>query len=227
MRRNRRGPGGSGSTSFLSRALKCTEADLIAGFGALGLVLPEPPDAKPVVITIGNEEWWLTRDQRGGVWIYGQEAGAAPQPQAGSSGPPAEAPAGETAGSASQAQSPDGGQPASQAPASDTVFAAVRLLLKPTRTGALAGEANRLAETLGKTPEEFLAVLTGLGLKVPEKPREKPVFVEDGGDIFWLNRNSKDELWLNSKASKYAVGEDAPEKKHRRPKPKDEGAPTG
>src|SRR5262249_35309254 len=28
MRRNRRGPGGSGSTSFLSRALRCSEADL-------------------------------------------------------------------------------------------------------------------------------------------------------------------------------------------------------
>ena len=32
MRRNRRGPGGSGSTSFLSRALKCSEADLMAAF---------------------------------------------------------------------------------------------------------------------------------------------------------------------------------------------------
>jgi len=41
---------------------------------------------------------------------------------------------------------------------------------------------------------------------VPEKPREKPVFVELGGEIFWLARSSKDEIWLNAKASKYSDG---------------------
>ena len=44
----------------------------------------------------------------------------------------------------------------------------------------------------------------GEPLKVPEKPREKPVFVEHAGEIFWFNRNAKGELWLNAKASKYA-----------------------
>jgi hypothetical protein len=41
-------------------------------------------------------------------------------------------------------------------------------------------------------------------LKVPEKAREKPVFAEHAGEIFWLNRNAKGELWLNAKASKFA-----------------------
>jgi len=89
------------------------------------------------------------------------------------------------------------------------VLAAVRLLLKETKTGAIAGKVDRLAEELGKGPEEFLAALTGAGLKVPEKPREKPVFVEHAGEIFWLNKNAKDELWLNAKASKFADGSDA------------------
>jgi hypothetical protein len=73
MRRNRRGPGGSGSTSFLSRALRCSEADLIAAFGTLGLVLPADAKDKPVFVEIGSELWWLNQDSRGGVWINGRE----------------------------------------------------------------------------------------------------------------------------------------------------------
>jgi hypothetical protein len=141
------------------------------------------------------------------VWINGQERqvdkpasepAADPAPQGGS-------PAGEPA-------------PATQpeAPRSDSVFTAVRLLLKPTKTGGLAARTDWIAETLGKSPEALIEALAGLGLKVPEKPREKPVFVEDGGDIFWLNRNAKDELWLNAKASKYAEGGESPKKKSRR-----------
>ncbi len=73
MRRNRRGPGGSGSTSFLSRALKCAEVDLMAGFAALGLVLPADPKGQPVFVEIGTDLWWLNQDSRGGVWINGRE----------------------------------------------------------------------------------------------------------------------------------------------------------
>jgi len=49
---------------------------------------------------------------------------------------------------------------------------------------------------------------------VPEKAREKPVFVEHAGEIFWLNRNARGELWLNAKASKFSE------------KPEDEQAPA-
>src|SRR5439155_16734321 len=83
-------------------------------------------------------------------------------------------------------------------------LAAVRLLLKETRTGSVAAKIDRLAEELGKPVEEIVATLVGAGLKVPDKPREKPVFVEHAGEIFWLNKNAKDELWLNAKASKFA-----------------------
>jgi len=195
MRRNRRGPGGSGSLSFLARALKCSEPDLLAGFGALGLVLSASPEGTPVFVEIGGEEWWLNRDQRGGVWINGEKKSGNRKAE---SGNPAD-------------EKPDRSSPSS----SDSVFSAVRLLLKPTKTGTLAGLVDRLAETLGKSPEEFLAALTNLGLKIPEKPREKPVFVEHASEIFWLNKNTKDELWLNAKASKFAVDEDPPKKKGR------------
>ncbi|MDB6167713.1 MAG: hypothetical protein JWM88_577 [Verrucomicrobia bacterium] len=205
MRRNRRGPGGSGSASFLSRALKVSESELTAGFKTLGLVVPEKPDDKPVMVEIGPDVWWLNHDSRGGLWINGREkeAGEAlaapdgtPSGQAlGDSGPLATAPSG--------------------APEAGGVLSAVRLLLKETKTGSVAGKADRLAEELGRSPDEFVATLLTAGLKVPEKPREKPVFVEHAGEIFWLNKNAKDELWLNAKVSKFAdkTGDDGGRKR--------------
>ncbi len=200
MRRNRRGPGGSGSTSFLARALRTTEADLMASFAALGLTLSDQAGDQPVFVEFGPELWWLNRDSRGGVWINGREK----QP-------------GETAGSATEA-GPSGAaaeaapaapttEPAAVAPAAplpENTLPAVRILLKETKTGGVAGEVSRLAEELGKPVEALVAALVAAGLKVPEKAREKPVFVEHAGEIFWFNQNAKGQLWLNAKASKFA-----------------------
>jgi hypothetical protein len=82
------------------------------------------------------------------------------------------------------------------------------LLLKETKTGSIAAKVDRIGEQLGKPADDVLATLVGTGLKVPEKPREKPVFVEHAGEIFWLNKNAKGELWLNAKASKFASKDD-------------------
>ena len=200
MRRNRRGPGGSGSMSFLSRALKCSEADLTAAFQAMGLVVPAKADEPPVLVEFGPDVWWLNQDSRGGLWINGREKEA-----------------GETVAAPAAAPAPVAA--AAPAPAvPGAVLAAVRLLLKETKTGAVAGKSDRLAEELGKSPDDLVAALVGAGLKVPEKAREKPVFVEHAGEIFWLNRNAKDELWLNAKASKYADPADGEKKPARRGK---------
>ena len=107
--------------------------------------------------------------------------------------------------------------PASESPAAGSgVLPAVRLLLKETKTGAVAGKIERLAEEMGRPADELLTALVGAGLKVPEKPREKPVFVEHAGEILWLNKNAKDELWLNAKASKFADKKDDEASKPRR-----------
>jgi hypothetical protein len=215
MRRNRRGPGGSGSTSFLARALRCSEGDLMATFASIGLALPAMPTDKPVNIEIGEHIWWLNQDQRGGVWINGREKTA----EDSSSLTDASAPSAPEASLASTAA------PAS-APVSTVALSAVRLLLKETKTGGFAGKLERVAEELGQSPADLRAVLEALGLRVPEKSREKPVFVEHAGEIFWLNKNAKDELWLNAKASKFAGGEASGEtaegeaKSGRRPRPR-------
>ena len=170
-------------------------------------MLPPAPTDEPVLVEIGAEVWWLNQDQRGGVWINGREksvGAVAPAPGAAS---------GEIPAAKSEA-------PAAAVPAPGHVLAAVRLLLKETKTGAVAGKTERLAEQLGKSPEDFIATLTGAGLAVPEKARDKPVFVEHAGEIFWLNRNAKDELWLNAKASKFASDDDGEKKPARGSRPK-------
>ncbi|HEX2854649.1 MAG TPA: hypothetical protein VHO24_15565 [Opitutaceae bacterium] len=214
MRRNRRGPGGSGSFSFLARALKCSEADLSTAFTGLGLVLPATPADKSTYAELDGDLWWLNQDSRGGVWINGREK------KEGETAANASAPApnefAPTSGSAPTATTPaapaaqveplplaTGLEPQSTAQPGN-VFPAVRLLLKETKTGSVAGKLERVAEELGKSADELLNALTAAGLKVPEKSREKPVFVEHAGEIFWLNRNAKDELWVNAKTSKFS-----------------------
>jgi hypothetical protein len=246
MRRNRRGGGGSGSVGFLARALRCSEADLVAAFQALGLVVPEKPSDPPVNVAIGREEWWLNKDSRGAIWINGREKrdrregtqpseeGVGEQSEVAAVVPTATAAESNQTASQEPAEVATGMVAATGAP-DTTTFAAIRPLLKETRTGGFAGKVDRVAGEIGKTPEELVAALVGAGLKVPEKAREKPVFVEHAGEIFWFNRNAKGELWVNAKASKFAdkdaaEGDAAGEKKRtrsRRPRTrKDEAAPA-
>ncbi|MGA3006791.1 MAG: hypothetical protein ABSE59_02750 [Opitutaceae bacterium] len=212
MRRSR--GGWSGSVGFLSRALKQSEADLNAAFAALGLKLPDSGSGeKATQVALGDYIYWLNRDSRGNLWInVGGKKEAEPAAVA------VEVPAAVEA-------------PRETAPAAPGIEAsppspltAVRLLLKETKTGSVAGKVDRLADELGQAPADFLAALTGAGLKVPEKPREKPVFVEQAGEIFWFNKNAKNELWLNAKASKFADGKNAAgsenEKRAKRPRTK-------
>jgi len=82
MRRNRRGPGASGSASFLSRAFRTNEAELKAAFGRLGLPLPVAGGETPAPIELAGLSWWLNLDSRGGLWINATERreDAAPAP---------------------------------------------------------------------------------------------------------------------------------------------------
>jgi len=223
LRRNRRGPGGSGSLGFLARALRVKEADLKAAFGALGLTMPATPGDQPVHTEIGAEQWWLNLDSRGGLWINGREKqDGDPAPtgeQTPPPAPPAEPgvqPALETAAGTDAAvapaplvETPDiAAQPAAPAPDAVALFGIIRPFLKETRTGGIAASVERLAGKLEKPAEELVASLVAAGLKLPEKPREKPVYFGQGTEQFWFNRSGKGELWLNVRAAKAAGDED-------------------
>lgn len=143
MRRNRRGPGGSGNANFLSRALRTNEAELRAAFATLGLAIPASAGDKPVYTEFGRELWWLNLDSRGGLWINGREKkesdniGAAP----------AEAPAPDAAMSTASAEaSGAGGSPAAPAtkeeapPPAATVPGAETASAEPAIPAAVSSE---------------------------------------------------------------------------------------
>jgi hypothetical protein len=175
---------------------------------------------KPAPVEVGELSYWLNKDGRGGVWINVAERRAeSGERKAESSGQTSEVGSQQSEGGKPQTE--DGGpktetpapppetpnpklETAAATPLAAAPLAAVRLLLKPTKTGSYAGSTGYLAQALGKGEEEFIAALVGAGLKVPEKAREKPVFAEYAGEIFWFNKNAKGELWLNAKASKFA-----------------------
>ena len=189
MRRNRRDSGLSGSISYLARALKTERGALEAAFGGLGLTLAAGPGGRPARVEVGDFTYWLDRDKGGQTWINARETQAGQAAPAEGGGPQSELPLAPPAGAAVPQGSP---------------LAAVRLLLKETKRGGVAAEVGRLAAQLNKSAEELLSALVAAGLKVPDRAREKPVFAGHAGEIFWLNRNGRGELWLNAKASKYA-----------------------
>jgi hypothetical protein len=196
MRRNRHGAGLSGSVTYLARALRTEPQALVAAFGALGLVPPPQANDKPVFVEIGASVYWLNQDQGGQIWINTRGRDRRP-----------ESPQAELALAADAKLR----TPTPESPAGASPLAAVRLLLKETKRGGVAAEIKRIAGQLGKSTGELLEALVGAGLTVPEKPREKPVFAEHAGEIFWLNRNARGELWLNAKATKFTEEKDGGE----------------
>jgi hypothetical protein len=75
MRRNRRGPGYSGSSAYLAKFFKVEEAVLKAALAGLGLSPESTPGGKGEPKTIGDYVYWINQDGNGGYWINGREAG--------------------------------------------------------------------------------------------------------------------------------------------------------
>ncbi len=222
MRRNRHGPGYSGSIGFLARALKTTDADLAAQLTALGLHIPAASNEKPTFVEIGAMLYWLNKDNRGNIWINAREnkngakkpAGqppaisepsAAPEEKPGAQQEQLDLPPVEAAdASAPAAATEPAPEPVPTAGASP--LAAVRPLLKPNKRGSgVSGEVGYLARALEQNETEFVAALTNAGLVVPPGADTKPTFVEHEGEIFWFSFYEKDgvtSVWLNAKPSR-------------------------
>jgi hypothetical protein len=120
MRQNRRGGGFSGSTSYLAKALRQSEADLVAALAAVGLKPSAPDGEKSPQVEIGGHVYWLNQDNRGGYWINGREKREGDEAAA----PGAQGPGGEESDAVA---APDGAasadapvaSPAGEAPAVD------------------------------------------------------------------------------------------------------------
>ncbi len=242
MRRNRRGPGYSGSSGFLARALRMKENQLVAALSALGLQAPPSQNDKPNYIDIGLFTYWLNKDGRGGYWINGRERRESRPDDTSTAGetnakPAQPAPVSEitptereaSADSASD-EADDGATAtpfelessgASDGP-SNPVLASLRLLLKPNKKGSgVSASIETLSRELEKPGVEILENLVAAGLKVPEDAETKPTFVEQAGEIFWISLFAADDsLWLNAKASKSAAKKPARSRTRAPRKPK-------
>jgi hypothetical protein len=201
MRRNRRGHGWSGSFGFLTKALKVDEAGLLAQLGEQGLRLPSEGEQKPPFKEEGEFLYWLNQNQRGETWINARKARG---PHSGEDGPD-----GGDARSGGD-EPPLLAEYATPAPAAvvtpepmpspENTLAAVRLLLQPKKRGeGVAALVNEVATQLGRSGETLLAALAAAGVNLPADAKAKPTFGEHGGEIFWLNKNARGEVWLNAK----------------------------
>jgi len=222
MRRNRRGRGWSGSTSFLSRALRHTEEELQAVLAKVGLVLGEDPQGKPVFVVLAGYLYWLNRGQGGQIWINAREHREGEVPGAGieeaDAVEPGTAPAAPVAETPPASVPPAPAEPApapveaAPAPAPvaetgssplsrDAIFTTIRPHFTKNKRGtAFSAAPAALAEALGVAQADLVDALVRAGLAVPAGEDDKPVFAEHEDGIFWFNRNAKDELWLNAKA---------------------------
>lgn len=223
MRRNRRGHGWSGSFAFLTKALRTDEAGLLAQLAEFGLKLKEDGAEKPLFHEDGDFLYWMDKNQRGEIWINarknrGGQRGEAPEPtdgetsdstapmgdvapQAENPAPASEAPV-EAAPAAPAVEVAPVAEPVAERVKADTLDA-LRLLLQPKKRGdGFAAKVDDLSAQISRPAIEILEALVAAGLNVPDDAKTKPTFGERNGEIFWLNRNTKGELWLNAKDTK-------------------------
>lgn len=215
MRRNRRGHGWSGSFSFLTKALKMDQAQLLAAIAEFGLKLG---NGKEQIIAEENGfAYWLNQNSNGEIWINAEEKrkerSGAPTPAAAdvqvapAETAPASAELESTAASATAAVNPveevstsESAAPVTRVLPAENTLTSVRLLMEPKKRGeGHTVSVSELAEKLEKSDEHVLAVLNSAGLHLPETPKGKPTFAEHGGEIFWLNANAKGQVWVNAK----------------------------
>jgi hypothetical protein len=207
MRRNRRGHGWSGSFSYLTKALKQDQAQLLEAVAEFGLRLGGGKE--PVLADEGSFTYWLNQNSNGEIWINAEEKRgertSTPAPTPATAAAPTESTAAETGASEREYIQPG---PAETSPEPVTTkvlppentLTAVRLLMEPKKRGeGVTGSLTDLAGKLDKSDEQLLAILGSAGLHLPETPKGKPTFAEHGGEIFWLNANAKGQVWVNAK----------------------------
>lgn len=216
MRRNRRGHGWSGSFSYLTKALKLDQAQLLEAVAGFGLRLGG--GTEPVLAEEGSFTYWLNQNSNGEIWVNAEEK------RGDRAAVPGATPVTAVAASVDGASPSIPVQPAPADPESVPVAAkvlppentltAVRLLMQPKKRGeGLTAAVSELAAKLEKTDEQLMATLGSAGLHLPDSPKGKPTFAEHGGEIFWLNANAKGQVWVNAKqaAAKKPRGKKASE----------------
>jgi len=223
MHRNQRGPGMAVGIDFLAKKFEQTQADLVEALKECGFAIPSSAKEPPAYLEFDGDLYWLNLNNRGQLWINTREKPRArfkpvqahrveeEAPAAGEPAPAGEPPAAAPAPAAEAAPAAKAPVPLPEGPA---LLDRIRPVMRRNRRGGgLSGSVNYLTRSLRTEPAALEAAFAALGLVLFADPKEKPVFVEIGEFVYWLNRDNSGQIWINAR--------------HRREAPDHQAAPSG
>ena len=227
MRRNVKGPGMAVGIEYLAKKFEQTEADLLEALKECGFTIPANAKDEPAYLEYDGDLYWLNLNHRGQLWIntrekpravfrsaQGQQVAARELPDAGASGAaPAkpEHPAAENERSAPAEPAgvrtpPGAGAAEAPLPSGPALLDRLRPVMRRNRRGAgLSGSFSFLTRALQIEPPTLEAALGALGLELPRRSNDKPIFVEIGEFVYWLNQDKGGQIWINTRERRAEV----------------------
>ena len=116
-----------------------------------------------------------------------------------------------------------------------TLFEALQPFLRKNPRGDLSVELDFLAKKFEQDPREVLTAFEECGLQLPPQGEEKGDVVDHDGSLYWLERDKKGRVWVNTRDKRFktvkatpvpaeprperAPEAEAPHRDHRPPQP--------
>jgi hypothetical protein len=81
-----------------------------------------------------------------------------------------------------------------------TFFEAIRPHMRRNQKGpGMAVGIEYLSNKFDQSEADLIEALKECGFTIPAGPKDRPVFLEYDGDLFWLNVNNRGQLWVNTR----------------------------
>jgi hypothetical protein len=91
-----------------------------------------------------------------------------------------------------------------------TLFEALRPFLRKNSRGDQSVDLEFLANKFEQDPRELLGAFEECGLKLPGQGEEKGEVVDHDGSLYWLERDKKGRVWVNTRDKKFKTAKTTP-----------------
>ena len=91
-----------------------------------------------------------------------------------------------------------------------TLFEALQPFLRKNSRGDLSVELDFLAKKFEQDARELLGAFEECGLKIPPAGDEKGEVVDHDGSLYWLERDKKGRMWVNTRDKKFKTAKTTP-----------------
>ncbi len=91
-----------------------------------------------------------------------------------------------------------------------TLFDALQPFLRKNPRGDMSAGLDFLAKKFEQGERELLAAFEECGLKTPERSGEKGEVVDFDGGLYWLERDTKGRVWINTREKKFKTTRGTP-----------------